>query len=128
MALHRDVNGMLPTNTCSKLWGINHQCLPTQHYCMFEDATSVFKIDEKQVCGVSFFSACAVNASMEGTHLYPYHNPKPFIYGINPLISFVDNDNKVKLLNLKDGIVTNTEKHIACKMKTNSQGCYTKKC
>ena len=84
VVLHRDVNGMLPTNSCLKLWGIKQQCLPTQHYCMFEDTASVFKIDNKHVCGNSFCSACAANTSMEATNLCPYHNHKSSLNGINP--------------------------------------------
>ena len=118
---------MLPSNSCSKLWGIKQQCLPTRHYCMFEDATSVFKIDDKHVCGVSFCSACAVNASLEGRNLCPYHNPKSSLYGINSCISFVDNDNEVKALHLKDGILRTREKNVSCKMKTSSECCYIKK-
>ena len=66
--LRRDVNGMLPSNCCSKLRGIKHQCLPTRHYCMFKDAASVIKIDDKHVCGVSFCSVCPEDAPSEGTN------------------------------------------------------------
>ena len=52
--LRRDVNGMLPAKSSSKLWGMEKQCLPTRHYCTFKDAASVIKIDNKHVCGVSF--------------------------------------------------------------------------
>ena len=127
MDLHRDVNGMLPSKSCSKLWEIKQQCLPTRHYCMFKDAASVFKIDDRHVWGVSFCSACAANASSEETNLCPYHKPKSSGYGMHPCISFVDNDNDVKLLHIKNGIIATKEKHVACKMKTNSQCCYTKK-
>ena len=67
--LRRDGNGMLPTKRCSKLWGINNQCLPTRHYCMFEDPASLIKIDGKQVYGVTFCSVCAEKVSSEGTNL-----------------------------------------------------------
>ena len=126
--LHRDVNSMLPLNICSKLWGIKQQRLPTRHYCVLEVAVSVFKIDNRHVCGDSFCSACATNASSEGTNLCPCHNPKSSLYGMNPWILFVDNDNEVKSLHIKDGIIATKEKHDACKMKTNSQCCCTKKC
>ena len=79
--LHRDVNGMLPSNSCSKLLGMKQQCLPTRHYCMFEDAASVFKTDDKHVCDVSFYSACAANALSEGTNLCLYHDPMELIHG-----------------------------------------------
>ena len=95
---------------------------------MFEDAAIVFKIDDRYVCGVSFCSACAANALSEGTNLCPYHNSESFVYGMNPWILFVDNDNEVKSLHIKDGIITMKEEHVACKMKTNSQCCYTKNC
>ena len=62
--LRRDGNSMLPAKSCSKLWGINNQCLPTRYYCMFKDTASVIKIDNKQVCGVSFCTVCAENASL----------------------------------------------------------------
>ena len=125
--LHRDGNGMLPVKSCSKLWGINKQCLPTRHYCMFEDTASVIKIDGKQVCGASFCTVCVENASLEGTTLCPYHSPKSTHYRINPWISFVENDNQIKSLHLKDGIIATREKHVTYKMKINSQCCCTKK-
>ena len=78
--LCRDVNGMLLTKSCSKLWGMKKQCLPTRHYCTFEDAASVIKIDNKHVCDVSFCSVCADNASSKGTNLCLYHNSKSIHY------------------------------------------------
>ena len=123
--LHRDVNGMLPSNSCSKLWGIKQQCLLTRHYCMFKDAASVIKIGDKHVCGVSFCSACVENASSAGSNLCPYHNPNFTLYWINPWITFVENGNQVKLLHIKEGIIATREKCFSCKMKSNSQCCFT---
>ena len=45
----------------------------------------------------------------------------------NSWISFVENDSQIKSLHLKDDIIATGDKHIACKMKTNSQCCFTKK-
>ena len=94
---------------------------------MFEVSNSVFKIDDKLVCGVSFCSACGTRALMEETNLCPYHNAKSSLYGKNPWIYVVDSVNKVKLLHLKGGIMKTKEKLISYKMKRISECCYTKK-
>ena len=40
----RDGSGISPTTNCSKLWEIQGDCLPTRHYCMFEENNSVVKL------------------------------------------------------------------------------------
>lgn len=79
------------------------------------------------MCGVSFCTVCAKKSSSESTFLCPYHNATSTHHRINPWILFIDNDNQIKSLHLKEGILPTTAKHVTCKMKTNSQCCFTKK-